>query len=507
MPISIHKVLERLEKKGYQVQQTGDGYRSQCPAHEGDGMNLAFSLGKTDRVVFTCHSKHCSYEEIMKALDLWNENDKITVDRPALNMKPQSKYGKKVHPNVSRAVEAAAFGLDVRCKPDHLFAYPNEDGSENLFICRWDQKDGKAIRPVTKVEDGYIVGKATDRTYPIYRLPEIVKQIAAHKNTTARIVICEGEKAADAAAGVGYAATTSPFGSESAERADWNVLDRLAVRYNVKLELVVLPDNDEPGAKYAETLVGLFERFASRPLIKVVAMAEHGSLTGIENFPPKGDFADLCELLDGKEPGDIRKIVDAMIDMTESEAVMTEELEWEPFPVELLPDCMAKLCREAAKAKNIEPAYVATFAISAAASVLGSAYKIRLKKDWTEPAIIWTCLVTESGSGKSPGMDSAMQPLFELQDEADQKYRLQHDDYVEEAEHYQIRFDDWKKEHRKSPGIRPSNDLWILIGSRQTRMETFGGKVSMKASPDIETVRPPRGAMRASIAWCIDSAA
>ncbi|MCL2118081.1 MAG: DUF3987 domain-containing protein, partial [Planctomycetaceae bacterium] len=447
--ITLAAVIKRLESLGHAVQQSGDTYRTQCPAHGGEDSNLAFSVGKTGRVVFTCHSHHCSYEDIVAALQL-----KETMP-PIQPFVKKSATGKTIHQTLQAAINAVAFGLGRKDeKPDSVYRYPNVDGSENLVICRWDKGNVKEIRPITKTKDGYIVGKQTENMYPIYRLPEIVKHIQS-SNSTARILICEGEKATDAAAKVGYVATTSPFGSESAEKANWSVLDTMALHHKLKLELVILPDNDEPGAKYAESLVNIFSAFKSSPLVNVVQIADHAAITGIAAFPVKGDFADLCELLDGKDHAEIKHLVDQMIAESLPEAVVEEGLEWEPFPVDLLPDTMARLCREAAKAKNIEAAYVATFAISAVASVLGSAYKVRLKKDWIEPAIIWTCLVTESGSGKSPGLDSALKPLLHLQNESDKRYKEHYKGYAGEMEQYQLAYEDWKKDRRRLPGLLP----------------------------------------------------
>lgn len=443
---TLATVIGRLESLGHTIQQSGGTYRTQCPAHGGEDCNLAFSVGKKGHVVFTCHSHQCSFEDIIASLDL-NKNMPTPIQK--------TKTGKTIHPTLQAAIHASAFGLGHKDEqPSHVYRYPNTDGSENLVICRWDKNSGKEIRPVTKTKDGYIVGKQTETAYPIYRLPEIVKHIQTGK-TTVRIVICEGEKATDAAVKVGYVATTSPFGSESAEKANWSLLDTMALRHKLKLELIILPDNDAPGAKYAESLVNLFSTFKSTPSVKVVNIADHAAITGIEHFPNKGDFADLCELLDGKDHTEIKHLVDRMIAETLPEAVIDDSLQWEPFPVDLLPDTMGKLCREAAKAKNIEAAYVATFAISAVASVLGSAYKVRLKKDWIEPAIIWTCLVTESGSGKSPGLDSALKPLLSLQNESDKRYKEYYKEYASEMEQYQLAYEDWKKDRRRHPALLP----------------------------------------------------
>lgn len=81
---------------------------------------------------------------------------------------------------------------------------------------------------------------------PLYRLPEIV--------LASTVVLCEGEKCADALASVGIEATTAMQGAEApVEKTDWSPLHGKHV--------VVWPDNDAPGLAYgrrvAERLVAI----------------------------------------------------------------------------------------------------------------------------------------------------------------------------------------------------------------------------------------------------------
>ena len=60
------------------------------------------------------------------------------------------------------------------------------------------------------------------------------------------MLLCEGEKSADAAAGLigpPWAAIASMNGAKSPHRTDWSPL--------AGRDLVIWPDNDEPGAAYA----------------------------------------------------------------------------------------------------------------------------------------------------------------------------------------------------------------------------------------------------------------
>jgi len=161
--LTIDEAVSRLESRGYAVKKSGGVYRSQCPAHDGEDLNLAFTLGTTGQVVFTCHSHHCTYEEIMAALGIEKQ--------ASGNPQPVKKvaFGKSVHDTWDAATRAAAFGAQrPGQQPDKIYRYDNEDGTENLFVLRGNTEKGKEVRPVTKVDGGYICGESTAGALPIY---------------------------------------------------------------------------------------------------------------------------------------------------------------------------------------------------------------------------------------------------------------------------------------------------------------------------------------------------
>ena len=192
--LGIKDILARLEARGYGVKRSGDVYRSQCPAHGGKDFNLAFTEGNKGQVVFTCHSHQCTYEEIMASLGFEKETPIKKKSAPG---------GRTIHSTFAKAVSAAAYGVKANREPDAIYGYKNLDGSENFSMVRWNMPNGKETRPISKVDGGYFVGANSDGGYPIYRLPEIAKHLKSCGHV-ARIFICEGEKATEAAASVGF---------------------------------------------------------------------------------------------------------------------------------------------------------------------------------------------------------------------------------------------------------------------------------------------------------------
>ncbi len=160
-------------------------------------------------------------------------------------------------------------------KPAGLWRYNDQAGRLLGAVCRWEKGDGKQILPLA-----FCTGPTGERAWqfrqfpeprPLYRLDDL----AARRNVA--VLVCEGEKAADAAAEMfpEMVATTSPAGSKAAAKADWTPL--------AGRDVVIWPDNDEPGAVYAQAVARL-ARGASARSVRVVALPQ--------DFPGHWDLAD-----------------------------------------------------------------------------------------------------------------------------------------------------------------------------------------------------------------------
>ena len=131
------------------------------------------------------------------------------------------------------------------------------------------------------------------------------------------------------------------------------------------------------------------------------------------------------------------------------------KLEWVPFPVDEFPTSMKNYIVESAKSLNVDPAYIGVFTLSVVASMIGSGFRIQLKPGWREPSIINTALVASSGSGKSPGMDAANEPLHIIQNNADKKFMEAEADYERELTIYKAKLKKWNEGLGKNPSSTP----------------------------------------------------
>jgi putative DNA primase/helicase len=141
-------------------------------------------------------------------------------------------------------------------KPARTETYRDGEGRLLGYVQRFDLADGgKEFAPLTFCEDKdgrrEWRWKAWPEPRPLYGLDRLSRR------PQAPVVIVEGEKSADAAGELlpDHVAVTSPNGSQSAKKANWASLADRAV--------VIWPDADDAGAKYAETVAGLLAEIAT----------------------------------------------------------------------------------------------------------------------------------------------------------------------------------------------------------------------------------------------------
>ena len=134
-------------------------------------------------------------------------------------------------------------------RPVNIWVYQDEHSNVLGFICRYDTPEGKQILPYT------FWGKPSDprgtwkcRSWPVPRPLYGLDRLAACPD--AIVVVCEGEKAADAAQLLlpmpQYVCITSPGGSNAADKARWEPVQNRRV--------MIWADNDVAGEKYASAV-------------------------------------------------------------------------------------------------------------------------------------------------------------------------------------------------------------------------------------------------------------
>jgi len=110
-----------------------------------------------------------------------------------------------------------------------------------------------------------------------------------------------------------------------------------------------------------------------------------------------------------------------------------------PFCTDAIPEPIQSYIRGGAKAMGCEDSYVALPLLAALAAAIGNTRRIQLKKIWSEPAVLWTGIIGDSGTLKSPAVDLALKPLRKIQNVAFDAYEEKLADYQKELADYEMR--------------------------------------------------------------------
>lgn len=127
---------------------------------------------------------------------------------------------------------------------------------------------------------------------------------------------------------------------------------------------------------------------------------------------------------------------------------------WRPFPVEVFPRPLDDFVRQGAIALGCDHAYIALPLLAALGSAVGNTRRVRLKRTWDEPAVVWSAVVGDSGSIKSPANDLALDPVRRRQELAIKKHETELAAHEVELLSYDRDLHHWRKS--KSGGAPPT---------------------------------------------------
>ena len=91
----------------------------------------------------------------------------------------------------------------------------------------------------------------------------------------------------------------------------------------------------------------------------------------------------------------------------------------EPFIPELLPDALRDAIFDVADRQQAPPDFAAVTAVCAIAAIVGNRVRIQPKQndDWLVPPNLWGAIIGRPSAMKSPAMQSALAPVYAIQDE------------------------------------------------------------------------------------------
>lgn len=126
---------------------------------------------------------------------------------------------------------------------------------------------------------------------------------------------------------------------------------------------------------------------------------------GIPNFAPDAHHDDI-------EPND-----SADTRRNSTSRPLPHVPEFQPFPVDVLPGVIRDYVVCVARSIGCDPSFVVLPVLTVCAGVIGNTRRLRVKRNWFVPPILWTALVGESGTAKSPPLRAVFKPLKDRQQE------------------------------------------------------------------------------------------
>jgi len=290
---TLDQVIKKLhELSGREPVKSGSGFKACCPAHEDSNPSLGISEGPDGKVFLKCYAG-CSNKAIIAALGL------EAKDFSTSGYKNVQKT-KKTHlfPTLDEAAESARLSVG-RSQHHELretarYVYQNAAGADVFVVARYDPAEGgiKAYRPFRSIEGGWSIGDP-EGLLPLYNLAGI-------KKSTARIFVVEGEKCSDLCDTLGLTCTTSAHGADSAAKSDWSPL--------AGRDVVIIPDRDEPGAKYAAEVARILTHLNPPARVKIVALPDVSE--------PGADLVDYRELHKVWTDAEVKRELENIADRT-----------------------------------------------------------------------------------------------------------------------------------------------------------------------------------------------
>ncbi len=377
------------------ARQNGTGVMVRCPNHEDKKQSLHISLADDGKILMKCHAG-CDVDDVLARVG------KATKDLFPPRERKQARS--TATPHVLTAYD-----------------YVDEDGNLLYQAVRKQYPDRKEFfqrKPKPGGGWDYSLG---DVRRVLYRLPQL---LAAGPDEV--VLVLEGEKDCDRAAADGWITTTSVGGA-----GKWSNehSESLTGRH-----VVLIPDNDLPGFKHMlQVAHSLDGKAASTTIAQLTGVPEKGDLS--DYLDAGGRWDDLERLFVGErssilgakviDPDELAALAGEVPGKSSYVHCSEESAEPPGFPVSVFPDAIRRYIEDGSASINVPPDMIAVPFLGFAAGVIGNTRALLVRPGWIERPNLWLAVIGEPGSGKSPAIDHARQPLDDLQTAAWKRHQAE----------------------------------------------------------------------------------
>lgn len=336
--------------------------------------------------------------------------------------------------------------------------YRDEKGQIANLVARYNAVEGKhkkIFHQYRLCDDGqWVEGAPTP--LPLYGLDTLPKL-----DSTQKVYIFEGEKCTTLAHHLSLSALTSMMGSSQAHNADWAIL----ARFRHVCEFMLIPDNDDPGHKYMETVAQEIQKACPSAKLTVCKLPFENKgddfvdwILAHSKCPPEWDgFGPIDEPYSeflkaafedhvNKNFVDADKYFEKNIDSPPAfngppEPIKESLSEVLPCPTLTLAKELADWVIGNAQQMQIAEDYFVASLFVYLGNLIGRKRGLRLRKstNWIEFANLWGMVVGRPSMMKSPAMKAVLKFLEILASRAIDEYNISLMQYERELESWKIR--------------------------------------------------------------------
>jgi hypothetical protein len=162
--------------------------------------------------------------------------------------------------------------------------------------------------------------------------------------------------------------------------------------------------------------------------------------------------------------------------ITMPQAAIPEE-GWKPFPTDCLPAVAAAYVNGLSAAMSADPALIALPLLASMASAIGNSRVVSIHDAWQEPSILWSLVVAESGSQKTPSYLKGIAFVQEINAKLEDANTEDKKRFERETREYEAALMLWKQACRSKDGtsepppVAPAPEVTLAALTNNTTVE------------------------------------
>lgn len=268
--MNLREFLSRFED----VSGQGGEYMARCPCHDDKKRSLSISLGAKG-IVLNCFAG-CRTDDILQKIgvdwkDLFDEEGRrhgVVRSKKSTPVKPEHalRVGGDFYNKKTKELERVTA----------VYTYRDQDGEARMLVGRTEKK---SFPTQAYDDDGALCWGRCKWGGLLYELPAVLDA----RNGNRTILVVEGEKDVQSLEALGFVATCICGGGGDGK---WTSAHGEWLR---DADVVLIPDNDEPGRKLMATAAKGLSGVARR--IRMLDLK-----AALKELPEKGDASDFIEL-------------------------------------------------------------------------------------------------------------------------------------------------------------------------------------------------------------------